>query len=307
MIKYNDKFSGINGSNDKNENLKKVVQNFNTKNSIDIYLREIKRYRPLEIDEESALIHQVRQGDEVAKKTVIESNLRLVVKLANAYSHLGIPLLDLVSEGNIGLMQAVERFDPNRGARLSTYATYWIKQYIIRAISCQSRTIRLPAHVINAISKLRKETLDFNEKYGRDPKDDELSKLIGMPVKKIAQLRRFNVRPISLNTPVKKEEDTELSELIADENTSSPFKNLTDNSNRDEVIKLVARLNNREAKIIRLRFGFNNENPKSFIEIGEDLKITPNRVRQIESNALRRMRESLRVRINGFGSNEIND
>ena len=169
-------------------------------------------------------------------------------------------------------MQAIERFNPDNGAKLSTYAVYWIKQYIIRAISYQSRTIRLPIHVINALAKLRKLTQDFNEKSGRDPKDDELSKLIGLSAKKIEQLRKLNVRPISLNAPVNKEEDTDLSELLADENTSDPFDKLTCNSNRDEVKKIVAKLNKREAKIISLRYGFNNEKPKSFIEIGEDLK-----------------------------------
>lgn len=258
-------------------------------------------------DEEMALVRRIKKGDEAAKKTVIESNLRLVVKIAKAYSHLGIHLLDLVSEGNMGLMQAVERFNPDKGAKLSTYATYWIKQYVIRAISYQSRTIRLPVHVINAVSKLRKLTQDIHEKSGRDPDDHELSELMGMSVKKIAQLRKNNVRPISLNAPVNREENTELSELVEDEDASDPLENLNCSSNRDEVIKLVAKLNKREAQIISLRFGFNNELPKSFVQIGEDLNITPNRVRQIENNALRRLRDSLRARVNSFRSNEIND
>ncbi len=307
MIKYKEEFEGINGNIGESVDEKKDASDTCAKSLIDIYLQELERYRRLEENEEIALIHRFKKGDEAAKKTLIESHLRLVVKIAKAYSHLGIPLLDLISEGNMGLMKAVERFNPDKGAKLSTYAVYWIKQYIIRAISYQSRTIRLPIHVINAVAKLRKLTLDFNEKSGRDPKDDELSKLIGLPVNKIEQLRKLNVRPLSLNAPVNNEEDTDLSEMIADENSSDPIDKLTCNSNRAEVKKIVAKLNKREAKIISLRYGFNNEKPKSFIEIGEDLKISPNRVRQIENYALQRMRESLRFRIKSFRITEIND
>src|SRR6266481_5972209 len=219
------------------------------------YLREIGRIPLLTPQQEIALAGKIKDGDAAARTQMINSNLRLVVTIARDYTNLGLPLLDLISEGNIGLTKAVERFDPAKGAKLSTYAMWWIKQSIKRALANQSKTIRLPVHLVDKVAKVRRITVQMSEELGREPTDDELGEELGIEGEKVARLKRLGIRPASLDSPIGDNGATQFGELIADEERETPFEMLRDKNLLDEMAGVLDVLDKREKKIIAQRFG----------------------------------------------------
>lgn len=262
------------------------------RSSLKLYLQEIGRTPLLRPEQEVELAGRIQKGDKEARDLMISSNLRLVVKIAHDYKDFGLPLLDLISEGNIGLIKAVERFDPQKGGKLSTYAAWWIKQSIKRALANQSKTIRLPVHLVDKISKMRKMATSLTEELGREPTDEEIAEEMHMPVNKVAHLKSVSVRPTSLNAPVGDDSDsTEFGEMVGDESASTPFEQLSEKSLQLDIDKMIRDLDEREAKIIRLRFGLEGETPLTLEEVGEIFGITRERVRQLQNMALSKMRK----------------
>lgn len=263
------------------------------KNALRLYLREISQIPLLSLEEETALARLVRKGSEEARTRMIKSNLRLVVKIANDYANFALPLLDLISEGNIGLIKAVERFDPDKGGKLSTYAAWWIKQSIKRALANQSKTIRLPVHLVDKIAKLRKVALALTEEHGREPTDDEIAAEIGLPVNKVAHLKSVSIRPTSLDAPIGDDEGTEFGDLVGDENATNPFEYLRSKSLMRDINRMISQLEAREAQILRMRFGLGNGSPTTLEQVGRRFNITRERVRQIQNTALAKMRKQM--------------
>lgn len=263
------------------------------KSAMRIYLQEIGKTPLLKPAEEVELAALIQKGDAKAREKMIKSNLRLVVKIAHDYATFGLPLLDLISEGNIGLIKAVERFDPSKGGKLSTYAAWWIKQSIKRALANQSKTIRLPVHLVDKIARMRRTGAELEEELGRVPTDDELAYALNISVNKVAHLKSVSVRPTSLDAPVGEDDSTEFGDLIGDDNAVSPFENLKNKNILNDLQDMVDQLDPRESEIIRLRFGLGGEQPLTLEEVGERFKITRERVRQLQNIALTRMRRIL--------------
>jgi len=257
------------------------------------YLREIGRIPLLTPQQEIALAGKIKDGDAAARTQMINSNLRLVVTIARDYTNLGLPLLDLISEGNIGLTKAVERFDPAKGAKLSTYAMWWIKQSIKRALANQSKTIRLPVHLVDKVAKIRRVSLQMSDELGREPTDDELGEELGIAGEKVARLRSFGIRPASLDATTADDDSTEFSESVGDEGAQTPFEWLRDKNLRSEVDGLIALLDSREKKILSQRFGLDGGKPKTLEDVGKDFGITRERIRQLQNIALAKLRRAL--------------
>jgi RNA polymerase primary sigma factor len=264
-----------------------------TESGIKIYLREIGQIALLTPEQEIELAARIKKGDKEARALMIRANLRLVVKIAHDYNNLGLPLLDLISEGNIGLMKAVERFDPAKGGKLSTYAAWWIKQSIKRALANQSKTIRLPVHLVDKISKMRRVALQMSEELGREPTDEELAEEVGMASAKVSQLKTVSIRPASLDAPISDDDTTEFGEIVGDEEALTPFEHLRDQNLRDEVSDLIAVLDEREKKIIFSRFGLDGGKPKTLEEVGKKFGVTRERIRQLQNIALMKLRRAL--------------
>lgn len=260
---------------------------------LQLYLRQIGEYPLITVDEEVKLARLIKRGDKEARARMVRSNLRLVVKIARDYSNFGLPLLDLISEGNIGLMKAVERFDPKKGGKLSTYAAWWIKQSIKRALANQSKTIRLPVHLVDKIAKLRRVSTQMTEELGREPTDEELAEEVGMAAAKVAALKSAAIRPTSLDQPLGDEDNTSLGDIIGDEEAQTPFEQLRDKDLRDEVGDLLDVLDDRERKIINSRFGLDGRKTKTLEEVGEKFGVTRERIRQLQNIALRKLRRAL--------------
>ncbi len=262
---------------------------------IKIYLKEIGKVDLLTPEQEVELAERIKRGDPEARSHMISANLRLVVKIAQDYANYGLPLLDLISEGNIGLMKAVERFDPSKGGKLSTYAAWWIKQSIKRGLCNQSKIIRLPVYMVDKISKMRRVAMAMSEELWRDPTDDELSQEIGIPREKIAQLIVAGMRPASLDAPISDEDPTEFGEHVADENAQTPLEQLS----RKNMLKLLdakllnSVLDERECKIIDARFGLSGQKPRTLEEVGEDFGVTRERIRQLQNIALKKLFRAL--------------
>jgi len=261
-----------------------------------IYLREIGQTPLLTIEQEVQLAARIKKGDKEARSQMIRANLRLVVKIAHDYANLGLPLLDLVSEGNIGLMKAVERFDPAKGGKLSTYAGWWIKQSIKRALANQSKTIRLPVHLVDKIAKIRRVSLSMSEELGREPTDQELADEVGLSAAKLSQLRTVSIRPASLDAPMNDEDGTEFGEIVGDDNAVDPAENLSDKNLQEEIADLLRVLDDRERKIIMSRFGLDGGNSRTLEEVGEKFGVTRERIRQLQNIALAKLRRALRKR-----------
>lgn len=261
-----------------------------------IYMREIAQTPLLSAEEEVDLAAKIRAGDGEARLKMIRANLRLVVKIAHDYSHFGLPMADLISEGNIGLMKAVERFDPSKGGKLSTYAAWWIKQSIKRALANQSKTIRLPVHLVDKIAKIRRLSVSLSEELGREPTDDELAEEVGIPAPKLAQLRVASMRPASLDAPVSEEDSKELGETVGDEEAHSPLEQLSDSNLIDELGGILGVLDDRERRIITARFGLEGGTPKTLEEVGRRFGVTRERIRQLQNGALRKLRRALNRR-----------
>jgi RNA polymerase primary sigma factor len=263
------------------------------RSTIRLYLQEIGKTALLKPAEEIELAALIQQGDPHAREKMIKANLRLVVKIAHDYSGFGLPLVDLISEGNIGLVKAVERFDPRKGGKLSTYAAWWIKQSIKRALANQSKTIRLPVHLVDKIARMRRVTYELEEALGRIPNNDEIAHAMGISVNKVAHLHSVSVRPASLDAPVGEDGDGSFGELIGDESAVNPLDSLHDRSVRRTLLRLIDSLDPREAEIIRLRFGLNGDKPLTLEEVGERFGITRERVRQLQNLTLHHMRREL--------------
>ena len=267
--------------------------------SVKIYLREIGKIPLITRQDEVDLAKLIKKGGRKgaqARSKMIRSNLRLVVKIAHDYSGIGLPVLDLISEGNIGLMKAVERFDPKKGGKLSTYAAWWIKQSIKRALANQSKTIRLPVHLVDKISKMRRAGMKLSEKYGREATDQELARALKITPLKVAQLKTISVRPASLDAPIGQDEVTEFGEIIGDESAPNPFEMLRNKLMRQDVKTILNELDRREAEIIRLRFGLDGNKPRTLEKVGRVFKITRERVRQVQNIALEKMRRMMEKR-----------
>jgi RNA polymerase primary sigma factor len=260
---------------------------------IKIYLREIGQIPLLTPEQEIELAARIKKGDQEARALMIRSNLRLVVKIAHDYANLGLPLLDLISEGNIGLMKAVERFDPAKGGKLSTYAAWWIKQSIKRALANQSKTIRLPVHLVDKISKMRRVAMQMSEELGREPTDDELAEEVGLSAAKVSQLKTVAIRPASLDAPISDDDTTEFGEIVGDAEALTPFERLRDKNLRDEVGDLLSVLDEREKKIIFSRFGLDGGKAKTLEEVGKKFGVTRERIRQLQNIALMKLRRAL--------------
>lgn len=268
----------------------------NTENNdaaIKAYLREIGRTPLLTPQQEIELARKIQDGDRQARELMISANLRLVVTIARDYVNYGLPLLDLISEGNIGLMKAVEKFDLSKRAKLSTYAVWWIRQTIKRAISNQSKVVRLPVHLGDKISKIRRVALQMSQELGREPTDDELSVEIGLATEKVSDLRSAGIRPASLDAPINNESATEFGESVADEETRTPFEVLRDKDLRSKIDGLLKELDPREKKIISQRFGFGGGERKTLQEVGDKLGVSRERIRQLENVALEKLRHAL--------------
>ena len=257
------------------------------------YLQEIGHFPRLTLEQEIELAGKIKKGDAAARERMILSNLRLVVTIAHDYANLGLGLLDLISEGNIGLTRAVERFDPTKGAKLSTYAAWWIKQSIRRALANQSKTIRLPVHLVDKIAKVRRVALQMSDELGREPTDEELGEEVGIASGKVAQLKSLGIRPTSLDAAIAEDDSTEFSEVIGDEDAETPFELLRDKNLLHEMDGLLDVLDKREKKIIAQRFGLNGGKPKTLENIGKDFGVTRERIRQLQNIALAKLRRAL--------------
>ena len=263
-------------------------------NSFQIYLQQISEIPLISVQEEIDLAGKIKKGDNEAREKMITSNLRLVVKIAKEYSNIGLSLLDLINEGNIGLMKAVERFDPSKGGKLSTYASWWIKQSIKRALANQSKTIRLPIHMVDRVTQIRRTSSALEEKLGRAPSDEELAAEMDLPVSRITHLKAVSQKPASLDSPISGDEDNStLSEVIADEKSRSPLEHLQSKSLIGDISRVLDQLEPREAEIMRLRFGLEGLDPHTLEEVGEKIGVTRERVRQLQQQALRALRKSM--------------
>jgi RNA polymerase primary sigma factor len=258
--------------------------------TVKIYLREIGQTPLLTRQQEVDLAKKIKKGDKKARSLMIRANLRLVVKIAHDYARYGLPLLDLVSEGNIGLMKAVERFDPKKGGKLSTYAAWWIKQGIKRALANQSKTIRLPAHLVDKISKMRRTEHKLTEKYGREPTREELGNALGVSALVIGHWQTVSLKPTSLDAPISADDAGEFGEIIGDDKVILPFDQINDDQLREEVTGLLDRLDRREREILKYRYGLRGVREETLEDVGKRFKITRERVRQIQNEAIAKLR-----------------
>jgi len=269
---------------------------YHSETSLRIYMREIMQFPLLTPQQEIDLAARIKQGDQDARIQMIKANLRLVVKIAQDYANYGLPLADLISEGNIGLMKAVECFDPAKGGRLSTYGSWWIKQSIKRALANQSKIIRLPVHVVDKTAKMRRISNMLAEELGRDPTNEELSEETGIPVHKLVMLKRAAQRPASLDAPVNEGEPTSYAEIIGDERATDPFEVLEQKNLANQLDLLLEVLDERESQIIDARFGLSGKTPMTLEEVGSKFGVTRERIRQLQNIALEKMRKKLRKR-----------
>jgi len=258
-----------------------------------LYLQEIGQTKLLTQEEEVALAKRIRKGDRKAREQMIKANLRLVVKIARDYEGYGVPLLDLISEGNIGLIKAVERYDPDKGAKLSTYSAWWIKQAIRRALSNQSKTIRLPVHVVDKLTQMRRAEASFFDEFGREPSDEELAEELGLPAKRVRQYRRASITPSSLDAPLGDEDSNRVADIVADEKAETPYEQLEEENNTHMVREALETLNPREKMILQLRFGLDDNEEQTLEELGDKFGLTRERIRQIQELALRKLRKKM--------------
>ena len=264
--------------------------------NVRMYLKEIGRINLLTSDEEFEYANRALENDEEAKNRLAESNLRLVVSIAKRYVGRGLLFLDLIQEGNIGLMKAVEKFDYDKGYKFSTYATWWIRQAITRALADQARTIRVPVHMVETINKMARIERQMTLELNREPTDQELSKKMGLSVDKIAEIRKISQDPVSLETPIGEEDDSHLGDFLADERTMSPEEFATYEILKDELREVLDTLTVREKEVLELRFGLFDGSSHTLEEVGKQFKVTRERIRQIEAKALRKLRHPSRAK-----------
>lgn len=263
------------------------------KESLDIYIQQISKIPLITVQDEIDLAKKISRGDEKARETMITANLRLVVKIAQEYSNIGLALLDLINEGNMGLMKAVERFDPSKGGKLSTYASWWIKQSIKRALANQSKTIRLPVHMVDRVTQMRRTSSVLAEKLGRDATDEELASEMNLPLARVTHLKSVSKKPASLDSPIGEEDGSTLGEIVPDDKASDPLESLQSKSVVGDINRVLNELDSREADIIRLRFGLEGRDPLTLEQVGEKIGVTRERVRQLQEQALRQLRKNM--------------
>ncbi len=271
-----------------------LTKNLTINDPVRMYLKEIGQIKLLTMEEELELADRILEGDEVAKSTLAEANLRLVVSIAKRYVGRGMLFLDLIQEGNIGLMKAVEKFDVSKGYKFSTYATWWIRQAITRAIADQARTIRVPVHMVETINKLARIQRQLTLELNREPSEQELAKKMNMSVEKVRDIYKISQEPVSLETPIGEEDDSHLGDFIKDERNVSPEEYATNEMLKDEISEVLLTLTEREEKVIRLRFGLEDGKSRTLEEVGQMFGVTRERIRQIEAKALRKLRHPSR-------------
>lgn len=266
-----------------------------------MYLKDIGKIPLLTAEEEIELSRSIEEGDEVARKKLAESNLRLVVSIAKKYVGRGMQFLDLIQEGNLGLIKAVEKYDHTLGYKFSTYATWWIRQAITRAIADQARTIRIPVHMVETINKLSKTSKSLLQEIGREPSVDEIAEKMEMPVERVREIMKIAQEPVSLETPIGEEDDSHLGDFIQDENTKTPSESAMHVMLKEQIIEVLGSLNDREQKVIILRYGLEDGRQRTLEEVGQMFGVTRERIRQIEAKALRKLRQkSRREKLEGY-------
>ena len=271
-----------------------VPKGINVDDPVRMYLKEIGKISLLTADEEVELAMRMEAGDEQAKKKLAEANLRLVVSIAKRYVGRGMLFLDLIQEGNLGLMKAVEKFEYRKGFKFSTYATWWIRQAITRAIADQARTIRIPVHMVETINKLVRVQRQLVQELGRDPTPEEIAKEMDLDVEKVREIMKIAQEPVSLETPIGEEEDSHLGDFIPDEDVLAPSDAATFTMLREQLIDVLDTLTPREQKVLRLRFGLDDGRARTLEEVGKEFEVTRERIRQIEAKALRKLRHPSR-------------
>lgn len=274
-----------------------VPEGIGVDDPVRMYLKEIGKVPLLSPDEEIELAKKIELGDEEAKKKLAESNLRLVVSIAKRYAGRGMQLLDLIQEGNLGLIKAVEKFDYRKGYKFSTYATWWIRQAITRAIADQARTIRIPVHMVETINRLVRTQRQLVQKLGREATPEELAKELDMPVDRVRDIMKISQDPVSLETPIGEEEDSHLGDFIQDNNVEVPADAATYTLLHEQLMDVLSTLTEREQKVLRLRFGLDDGRPRTLEEVGRQFNVTRERIRQIEAKALRKLRHPSRSKI----------
>ncbi len=263
-----------------------------TRDPVSLYLKEIGRIDLLSADEEVELAERIESGDEMARRYLIEANLRLVVSIAKKYVGRGLSFLDLIQEGNMGLMRAVEKFDYRKGYKFSTYATWWIRQAITRAIADQARTIRVPVHMVEKINKMYRVTRELFKEKGREPSNREIAEQMDVPIQEVSEIKTIAEEPISLETPIGEEEESTLGDFVEDEDTPQPSERVFYSMFREELENVLADLKFRERKVLEMRFGLEDGRSRTLEEVGKEFDVTRERIRQIESKALRKLRRS---------------
>ena len=270
--------------------------NYSTDDPVRMYLKEIGKVPLLTADEEVELATKMSEGDEEAKRRMAEANLRLVVSIAKRYVGRGMLFLDLIQEGNLGLIKAVEKFDYTKGYKFSTYATWWIRQAITRAIADQARTIRIPVHMVETINKVIRVSRQLLQELGHDPSAEEIAKEMGMPVEKVRDILKIAQEPVSLETPIGEEEDSHLGDFIPDEDASEPSEAASFSLLKEQLMEVLDTLTSREKKVLELRFGIVDGRTRTLEEVGKEFNVTRERIRQIEAKALRKLRHPSRSR-----------
>lgn len=273
-----------------------VPDGISIEDPVRMYLKEIGKVPLLSAEEEIDLAQRMEDGDEEAKKKLAEANLRLVVSIAKRYVGRGMLFLDLIQEGNLGLIKAVEKFDYHKGYKFSTYATWWIRQAITRAIADQARTIRIPVHMVETINKLIRVSRQLLQELGREPLPEEIAKEMDMPVERVREILKISQEPVSLETPIGEEEDSHLGDFIQDDNVPVPAEAAAATLLKEQLDEVLGTLTEREQKVLRLRFGMNDGRARTLEEVGKEFDVTRERIRQIEAKALRKLRHPSRSR-----------
>ena len=273
-----------------------VPEGVSIEDPVRMYLKEIGKVSLLSADEEIELAKRMEKGDEAAKKRLAEANLRLVVSIAKRYVGRGMLFLDLIQEGNLGLIKAVEKFDYRKGYKFSTYATWWIRQAITRAIADQARTIRIPVHMVETINKLIRVSRQLLQELGREPTPEEIAEEMDMPVDRVREILKISQEPVSLETPIGEEEDSHLGDFIQDDNVPVPADAAAFTLLKEQLVEVLSTLTDREQKVLRLRFGLDDGRARTLQEVGKEFNVTRERIRQIEAKALRKLRHPSRSR-----------
>ncbi len=273
-----------------------VPEGVSIEDPVRMYLKEIGKVSLLSADEEIELAKRMEKGDEAAKKRLAEANLRLVVSIAKRYVGRGMLFLDLIQEGNLGLIKAVEKFDYRKGYKFSTYATWWIRQAITRAIADQARTIRIPVHMVETINKLIRVSRQLLQELGREPTPEEIAEEMDMPVDRVREILKISQEPVSLETPIGEEEDSQLGDFIQDDNVPVPADAAAFTLLKEQLVEVLSTLTDREQKVLRLRFGLDDGRARTLEEVGKEFNVTRERIRQIEAKALRKLRHPSRSR-----------